>query len=685
LAAIEPGQSYQCSFVGQVSGNAGQSLLNTVTVRGRDDEGALSGFASNSHIVGITDELPTIVLTTSLTPTNVLETGGDVTIMVEVGNKSVESVTLGTLTSTALGNLAGQGSCAAGAVLIDVGNSYSCQFVYSASGDASQPAQAIDIEAQATDDENNRATAQSSSPISFTDALPAIDLQLGAEPNDIPEGGANVLFTVSVKNLTAEPVQLDQLSDVILGNLHGKGDCVADGSQTIGNGETYLCTFTELVVGDFGDPARHYLVTGTASDNERNSVQAQDSTDIAFFNMPAQIVVSQTPAKPSVPENGGQVDYVLQIDNLSLVDQVSISQLNDSRLGDLTQKGDALLQTTCAVPLVLAPGASASCRYTVQITGDAGTEWRSEIMASGNDEDGDSVSASGAATVQIEDIPSSLHLTVTPDGETAPSVGRIIVYTIEVLNDSQVDQVTVNELADAVSGDLTSPVNGNLRSTNCTAPQLLNVNQTYTCQYSIFVAGELGETIASDLAAVGVDDDGGSVRTTAARQAQIAEPVIAVSKKDILLIDADGDQLVSGGDTVLYQISVQNQGNLAAGGAVFEDILDGQTTLLPESVQTSGGQIEPVGSATSVKIGLDVLASDSTTTISFQVVINRSVTSGELFNQAQVSFDNPYDATGGQAVVLSDDPDTQAADDGTITPIGGFVSAVKLYLPIMQQ
>ncbi|MEZ4664320.1 MAG: DUF11 domain-containing protein [Caldilineaceae bacterium] len=685
LAAINPGQSYNCTFVGQVTGNAGQSLLNTVTARARDDEFALSSFASNSHTVSITDVLPTIALLTNVTPTTVLETGGEVTITVQVGNKSVESVTLNALTSTELGNLMGQGSCPVAPIAIAIGGSYSCEFVHAASGDASGAAQQINVAAQAADDENNNATAQSSSAIGFTDALPAIDVQLSVDANDIPEGGADVLFKVSVKNLTPEPVQLDQLSDVFLGNLHGKGDCVADGSHTIGGGASYLCTFTELVVGNFGDPVKKFVTTGAASDNEGNSAQAQDGTNITFINVPAQITVSQTPAKQSVPESGGQVDYALQIDNLSLVDQVTISQLTDSKLGNLTQQGGALLQTDCAVPLVLPPGANAHCSFTVQVTGNAGAQWSSDATATGVDEDGDSVSATGSATVQIEDIPSSLHLTVRADGDAAPPVGRTILYTIEVQNDSQVDQVTVNELSDTVSGDLTNAANGNLRSTNCAAPQVLEVGQKYQCQYSVFVAGELGDTIASDVKAAGVDDDGGAVQAAAQRQVQIAEPVITVTKKDILLIDADGDQVVSAGDTILYQISVQNKGNVAAQGAVFEDKPDAQTTLLPASVKTNVGQIGPTGQDANVKISLDALAPGGVTTISFQVVINASVTSGELFNQAQVSFDNPYDLTGGQSVVLSDDPDTQAAADGTVTPIGDFISAVKLYMPIMKQ
>ncbi|MEZ4713999.1 MAG: DUF11 domain-containing protein [Caldilineaceae bacterium] len=685
LAIINPGQSYNCTFVGQVTGNAGQSLLNTVTARARDDEGALSSFASSSHTVSITDVLPTIALLTNVTPTNVLETGGEVTITVQVGNKSVESVMLTALTSTELGDVMGQGNCTAGRVVLAVGGSYSCQVGHRASGDASGPAQPIHLAAQATDDENNNAPAQATGVVSFTDALPAIDVQLGADANDIPEGGADVLFKVSVKNLTVEPVQLDQLSDVLLGNLHGKGDCVADGSHTIGGGESYLCTFTEVVVGNFGDPVKNFMTTGTASDNEGNSVQDQDGANITFVNVPAQITVSQTPAKQSVPESGGQVDYALQIDNLSLVDQVTISQLIDSKLGDLTQKSGALLQTDCAVPLVLPPGANANCSFTVQITGNAGAQWSSDATASGDDEDGDSVSASGSAAVQIVDIPSSLHLTVSADGESAPPVGRTIVYSLEVQNDSQVDQVTVNDLSDMTSGDLTNAANSNLRSTNCAAPQVLAVGQKYRCQYSIFVAGELGETIASNVTAAGVDDDGGAVQASAERQVQIAEPVITVTKKDILLIDADGDQVVSAGDTILYQISVQNQGNVAAQGAVFEDELDAQTTLLPESIQTNVGQIGPTGQDANIKISLDALAPGGNTTISFQVVINASATSGELFNQAQVSFDNPYDLTGGQSVVLSDDPDTQAAADGTVTPIGDFISAVKLYMPIMKQ
>lgn len=685
LAAIAPGSAYSCTFEGGVTGNAGQSLLNTVTARAQDDEGALSGFASSSHTVAIVDVIPTLVLTTGAAPSAVLESGESVSFTVEVGNKSVEEVTLSSLTSAVLGDLAGKGSCAASPQIIAAGGSYSCSFSSELSGDASSPPQQIPFAAQAADDENNSVSAQSTNSISFSDAKPAIDVQLGADPNDAPEGGADVLFKISVKNQSTEPVQLEQLSDAILGDLHGKGDCVADGSQTVGGEETYRCEFIAQVVGDFGDPERRYLVTGTASDNEGNSAQDQDATNIAFFNVPAEIALSQTPAVESVPEIGGDVSYALRLENRSLVDMVTIAQLTDSLVGDLSRSGGDLLTTDCVVPLALEPGASVGCTFTVRVTGNAGSSRTSEATAAGSDEDGDNVLATGSATVQIEDTPSSLRLVVSADGEAAPPVGRTIVYTVAVQNDSLVDLVTVEKLSDSVSGDLTDATNDQLLSTNCTVPQPLAVNQTYQCQYSLNVAGELGETIAGKVNAVGEDDDGVAVEASAERQVQIVAPIITVTKKDILLIDADGDLLVSPGDTILYQISIQNVGNVAAQNLVFEDVPHVQTSLVPGSVQTSEGKVESATQDASVQIHLDALAPNGTTSISFQVVINDSAVSGELSNQAQVRFSNPFDSTNGQSVVFSDDPDTPRAEDATATPLGGFISAIKLYLPVMKQ
>ena len=66
-------------------------------------------------------------------------------------------------------------------------------------------------------------------------------------------------------------------------------------------------------------------------------------------------------------------------------------------------------------------------------------------------------------------------------------------------------------------------------------------------------------------------------------------PKIIASKIDRLFADADNNGVPSPGDTLLYQVTIQNIGNAAATGMKFTDVPDPNTRLVVGSVQTSQG------------------------------------------------------------------------------------------------
>src|SRR6476620_9637297 len=69
------------------------------------------------------------------------------------------------------------------------------------------------------------------------------------------------------------------------------------------------------------------------------------------------------------------------------------------------------------------------------------------------------------------------------------------------------------------------------------------------------------------------------------------EPRIIASKLDKLFVDADANGVPSPGDTLLYQITIQNTGSGAAPGLKLSDVPDPNTKLVVGSVQTSQGQL----------------------------------------------------------------------------------------------
>ena len=150
---IAPGASYDCSFSGAVSGNAGSSHKDEITASGTDDDGnPVSG--KDDATVAITDLPSSITVTKSANPTSLPEPGGSATFSATVENTSaVDSVTITSLVDDVYGDLDGKGTCDVPQTLA-AGASYSCSFSGAVSGNAGS-SHRDEITASGTDDDGN--------------------------------------------------------------------------------------------------------------------------------------------------------------------------------------------------------------------------------------------------------------------------------------------------------------------------------------------------------------------------------------------------------------------------------------------------------------------------------------------------------------------------------------------------
>jgi len=142
-------------------------------------------------------------------------------------------------------------------------------------------------------------------------------------------------------------------------------------------------------------------------------------------------------------------------------------------------------------------------------------------------------------------------------------------------------------------------------------------------------------------------------------------PVLIADKAVRLFVDPDGNGVPSPGDTLLYQVIIQNSGNTAATGVVFTDSPDANTTLVAGSVHTSQGTVTGGNAgAAPVAISIGTLPSGASVTISFQVTINNPLPPGvtRLVNQGIVNSNE-------LPPVPTNDPATAPSDDPTVTPI----------------
>jgi uncharacterized repeat protein (TIGR01451 family) len=162
----------------------------------------------------------------------------------------------------------------------------------------------------------------------------------------------------------------------------------------------------------------------------------------------------------------------------------------------------------------------------------------------------------------------------------------------------------------------------------------------------------------------------------------MTEARLYMAKKDALLTDADSNNEVSPGDTLVYLITVANVGNAAATGVVFTDTPDPETSLVNGSVQTTQGIVTGgnTGGDVGVEIQVGALAANTSVTIGFQVMITPAAGT-QVANQALVRFNDAGGA--GPFELSSDDPDTVEENDPTVTLIVGPGQSHYIFLPLV--
>jgi large repetitive protein len=142
----------------------------------------------------------------------------------------------------------------------------------------------------------------------------------------------------------------------------------------------------------------------------------------------------------------------------------------------------------------------------------------------------------------------------------------------------------------------------------------------------------------------------------------VAQPVLSADKTDILFIDTNHSGAPGAGDTLVYLITIANNGNVPATGVTFTDTPDVITTLVAGSVKTSQGSVTKGNSAGDTSIGVDigVIPSGARITISFQVTINNPLPRPFISNQGTVTSNQ-------LPPVPTNDPDTPDPGDPTVT------------------
>lgn len=252
-----------------------------------------------------------------------------------------------------------------------------------------------------------------------------------------------------------------------------------------------------------------------------------------------------------------------------------------------------------------------------------------------------------------------------------PSVGDVITYQITVENDGNVTLDTIaltDTLTDGGGAPLTLTSGPTRTSGDGGVADVLEVGETWTYEATFTLtqdaidSGAVSNTVSvtaddpQDVDVTGTSDDpdtpapGDPTTTTLP-----ATPGLAVTKTDAIALGGDG--LPSAGDIVSYVVTAANTGNVSLVNVVPTDTLTtagGPSTLTlvgPSGDADGDGELDPTETW------------EWTTT--YQLT-QADVEAGSISNSVSVAAETP----GGAPVSdTSDDPDTGAADDPTVTDL----------------
>lgn len=223
-------------------------------------------------------------------------------------------------------------------------------------------------------------------------------------PASLPEPGGLVTFAVQLTNPGSFPVTLSSLTADKFGNLlDPANDKVAAATNTClpqpslptiqPLGGTFNCSFVAAAIGQ--PPASVMALTAKAKDANNVEVSATANGTVEITDVPAEISLTASPTPPFISPPGRVVTFNVGIENESEADTVTINQLTDSELGNLSGRG------TCQVPQTILPGDKYQCAYTDNVQGQAGEEKSRTITAAGIDDEQPPSPVTATTTVTV--------------------------------------------------------------------------------------------------------------------------------------------------------------------------------------------------------------------------------------------------------------------------------------------
>ncbi len=564
---IGVGKSFSCSFETDIRGNAGEAKSRKISVAGVDDDGKpISGQQEVS--VSLDDVASNVAVAVTPSVDTIAEPGGEVSFAIDVRNSSeVDSITVSELTDTTFGKLDGLGDCELPQTLA-AGDSYKCSIAGSVRGEPGQE-RSNTVEVTATDDDGVVVASSAVASITFSDVASSVAVSKVSSATEVAEPGGEVEYTISVRNTSAvDTLTLNTLVDTVYGEVTEIAGTTCKLPQEIKVNGAYTCKIKGRVTGNAGDKFPSAL-TVEATDDDGVELSSKGSVSVDIADVPSSIVAVSKSDSETVSEPGGLVKFSYEVRNTSKVDSVTVNELADSFLGDLT-KVDG---TECTVPQVIAPGASYSCAVTATVSGNAKEVRPNNFTVTADDDDGAELSSSASVNIRILDVPSNIEVATASANTEIEEPGASVAYTYTVSNRSLVDAVTITTLTDSVFESLDGVG-------DCELPQTLAPGDDYSCKIQKDIAGLPGEQFTNVVTASGLDDDGEAV------QSDGSETVTIIDVPSAILVEknASSESVLEPGGNITFGFAIKNESS--ADEVVIDNLNDsvyGDVTAVPGS------------------------------------------------------------------------------------------------------
>ncbi len=392
----------------------------------------------------------------------------------------------------------------------------------------------------ATDPDSNAVSASDSATAnaSGTPALSVVKT-LDNAPTPIEEGSV-LTYSVTATNTGNITLNNVVVSDPMLSPDQETCVTLAPGADCVLSG-TYTVTQSDVDAGQ---------VTNTGTGDSDETPPGDDTVVTPIDQNPGIGLSKVIDSGDPYSADGDTITYTITATNSGNVTLTAVSISDpDATIGSCTP----------AQPTSLAPGATLSCAATYSVTQadvDNGS-FTNTATVEGSDPDSNPVSASDQATASAADAPAlSVVKTLTSnadeDGSGSVTIGDTLSYTVTATNDGN---VTLNNVL--VSDPMLSPDQETCATLAPGADCVLS--GTYTVTQGDMDAGQIENTGTGDSDETPPEDD--TVVTQVDQNPGI----------DLVKAITGGDPYDSVGDTISYELTATNTGNVTLTAVSISD------------------------------------------------------------------------------------------------------------------